>query len=147
MTSAFAAPKGPYLYDRDGERYLDLLSGFGVFAVGRNHPVIRDALKSVLDADLPSLVQLDVSPLSGLLAERLIARVPYLEKAFFINTGSEAVECAIKFARAATGRSGIVYCEHGVSRPVQRRAVDQRRGWLSHRLRTAASGLRTHSVQ
>ncbi len=46
----------------------------------------------MLDADLPSLVQLDVSPLSGLLAERLIARVPYLEKVFFINTGAEAVE-------------------------------------------------------
>ena len=93
-------------------RFLDLLSGFGVFGVGRNHPVIRDALKSVLDADLPSLVQLDVSPLSGMLAERLIARVPYLEKVFFTNTGSEAVESAIKFARAATGTSGILYCDH-----------------------------------
>ena len=88
----FCRAEGAYLYDRDGERYLDLLSGFGVFGVGRNHPAIRDALKSVLDADLPSLVQLDVSPLSGLLAERLISHVPYLEKAFFTNSGSEAVE-------------------------------------------------------
>jgi ornithine--oxo-acid transaminase len=110
--AGFCRAEGAYLYDRKDERYLDLLSGFGVFGVGRNHPVVRDALKSVLDADLPSLVQLDVSPLSGLLAEKLIARVPYLEKVFFINTGAEAVESAIKFARAATGRSGIVYCEH-----------------------------------
>jgi ornithine--oxo-acid transaminase len=46
------------------------------------------------------------------LAERLLARVPYLDKVFFANSGSEAVEAAIKFARAATGRRGIVYCDH-----------------------------------
>jgi len=110
--AGFCRAEGPYLYDRDDVRFLDLLSGFGVFGVGRNHPVVRDALKSVLDADLPSLVQLDVSPLSGVLAERLIAHVPYMEKVFFTNTGSEAVESAIKFARGATGRAGIVYCDH-----------------------------------
>jgi ornithine--oxo-acid transaminase len=103
---------GPYLFDRDGDRYLDLLSGFGVFAVGRNHPVIRDALKTVLDSELPNLVQLDLSTLAGILAERLIARVPYLDKVFFANSGTECVEAAIKFARGATGRTGIVYCDH-----------------------------------
>jgi len=61
---AFRRGRGQYLYDRDGSRYLDLLSGFGVFAVGRNHPEIRAALKSVLDADLPNLVQMDVSTLA-----------------------------------------------------------------------------------
>ncbi len=108
----FVRGKGQYLYDRAGNQYLDLLSGFGTFGVGRNHPRIRDALKSVLDAELPNLVQMDVSALAGVLAERLLARVPYLEKVFFANSGSEAVEAAIKFARAATGRGGIVYCEH-----------------------------------
>jgi ornithine--oxo-acid transaminase len=108
----FCRGEGQYLYDRGGDRYLDLLSGFGVFGVGRNHPAVRDALKSVLDADLPSLVQLDISVLAGVLAERLIARMPYLDKVFFTNTGSEAVESAIKFARAATGRPGILYCDH-----------------------------------
>jgi ornithine--oxo-acid transaminase len=108
----FCRGDGQYLYDRDGERYLDLLSGFGVFGIGRNHPVLRNALKSVLDAELPSLVQLDVSTLSGILAERLIARVPYLDKVFFANSGTEAVEAAIKFSRAATGRPGIIYCDH-----------------------------------
>jgi ornithine--oxo-acid transaminase len=72
----FTRGKGQYLYDRDGERYLDLLSGFGVFATGRNHPAVREALKSVLDSELPNLVQMDVSVLSGVLAERLLARVP-----------------------------------------------------------------------
>jgi ornithine--oxo-acid transaminase len=95
-----------------------LLSGFGVFAIGRNHPALREALKSILDGQLPNLVQMDVSTLAAVLAERLLARVPYLDKAFFLNSGSEAVEAAIKFARAATGRPDIIYCEqafHGLS--------------------------------
>src|SRR5215472_9243242 len=108
----FCRGQGQYLYDRDGSRYLDLLSGFGVFAVGRNHPALRQALKNVLDAELPNLVQMDVSTLAGILAERLLTHVPYLDKAFFMNSGSETVEAAIKFARAATGRPGIIYCEH-----------------------------------
>ncbi|MBN8981243.1 MAG: aspartate aminotransferase family protein [Rhizobiales bacterium] len=108
----FQRGHGQYLYDRDNDRYLDLLSGFGVFAVGRNHPVVKDALKSVLDADMPNLVQLDLSTLAGILAERLIAQVPYLDKVFFANSGTECVEGAIKFARAATGRTQIVYCDH-----------------------------------
>src|ERR1700676_3990001 len=108
----FCRGQGPYLYDRQGVRYLDLLSGFGVFALGRNHPTIRAALKSVLDSDLPNLVQMDVSTLAGVLAERLVALVPYLDKVCFTNSGAEAVEAAIKFARAATGRPGIVSCDH-----------------------------------
>src|SRR5690348_18236458 len=108
----FQRGEGQYLYDRDGVRYLDLLSGFGVFAIGRNHPTLRAALKSVLDSDLPNLVQLDVSTLAGVLAERLLAHVPYLDKVFFANSGAESVEAAIKFARVATGRPGIVYCDH-----------------------------------
>jgi ornithine--oxo-acid transaminase len=114
----FCRGEGQYLYDREGTRYLDLLSGFGVFAVGRNHPTLREALKNVLDSQLPNLVQMDVSTLAAILAERLLVRVPYLDKVFFLNSGSEAVEAGIKFARAATGRPGIIYCErafHGLS--------------------------------
>src|ERR1700726_4719089 len=109
----FQKGQGQYLYDRDGVRFLDLLSGFGVFAIGRNHPALRTALKSVLDSDLPNLVQLDVSTLAGVLAERLLEYMPYLDKVFFSNSGAECVEAAIKFARGATGRPGIVYCSHG----------------------------------
>src|ERR1700694_563054 len=108
----FQKGQGQYLFDRDGVRYLDLLSGFGVFAIGRNHPALRQALKSVLDSDLPNLVQLDVSALAGVLAERLLRYVPYLDKVFFANSGTESVEASLKFARAATGRAGIVYCGH-----------------------------------
>src|SRR5882724_4404769 len=71
----FQKGQGQYLFDRDGARYLDLLSGFGVFAIGRNHPVLRETLKSVLDSDLTNLVQLDVATLAGVLAERLLASV------------------------------------------------------------------------
>jgi ornithine--oxo-acid transaminase len=101
-----------YLYDRDGERYLDLLSGWGVFAIGRNHPAVRDVLKKALDSDFPNLVQMDVSVLAGVFAERLLQYVPYLDKVFFANSGTETVEASLKFARAATGRPGIVYCGH-----------------------------------
>jgi ornithine--oxo-acid transaminase len=108
----FRSGHGQYLFDRKGDRYLDLLSGWGVFAVGRNHPVLRDALESVLAADLPNLVQMDASLLAGLLAEKLLTFAPYLDKVFFCNSGTEAVEAAIKFARCATGRAGVVYCDH-----------------------------------
>ena len=127
----FCRGTGQYLYDRKGTRYLDLLSGFGVFAIGRNHPALREALRSVLEAELPNLVQMDVSTLAGILAERLLAHVPYLDKALFMNSGSETVEAAIKFARAATGRPGIVVLRARLPRPLVRRVVAQRRRHLS----------------
>ena len=105
------------------------------------------ALKSVLDADLPNLVQLDVSTLAGVLAERLLEHVPYLDKVFFANSGAETVEAAIKFARGATGRPGIVYCASRVPWPVLWRAVADRRSEFPRRLRAAAAGLHRDSVQ
>ncbi len=105
---------GQYLYDQEGNEYLDLLSGFGVFAVGRNHPVVIKALQDILLQDLPNLVQMDVSLLSGLLAKKILQTVPdNLNRMFFCNSGSEAVEAAIKFARYTTKRSQILYCDHG----------------------------------
>ncbi|MES1152703.1 MAG: aspartate aminotransferase family protein [Dongia sp.] len=108
----YARGQGPYLYDREDNRYLDTLSGFGVFAVGRNHPAVIGALHQTLDAELPNLVQMDISLLSGLLAERLLPLLPGMEKMFFCNSGAEAVEASIKFARCATGRDKVIFCEH-----------------------------------
>ncbi len=106
--------KGPYLYDNQGNEYLDLLSGFGVYALGRNHPTVVQALQDVLTSELPDMVQMDVSLLSGLLAEAILKRCPdKLTKMFFCNSGTEAVEAAIKFARYTTQRDKIVYCDHG----------------------------------
>jgi len=104
--------EGCYLYDRDGERYTDFLSGFGVFALGRNHPVVRKALHDMLDAELADLIQFDCALLPGLLGEQLLARAPGLDRAYFCNSGTEAVEAALKFARYATGRPRILYCDH-----------------------------------
>jgi ornithine--oxo-acid transaminase len=108
----YTRAEGPYLYDSDGVEYLDMLAGFGVFALGRHHPVVRQAIHDVIDADLADLTQFDAPPLAGLLAEALLARVPHLDRVYFSNSGTEAVEAALKFARYATGRPRILYCEH-----------------------------------
>lgn len=105
---------GQYLYDQDNQEYLDCLSGFGVFAVGRNHPTVVSALQETLTLELPNLVQMDVSLLSGLLAKKILETTPdNLSKMFFCNSGTESVEAAIKFARYTTKREKIVYCDHG----------------------------------
>lgn len=106
--------EGAHLIDRNGERYLDLLSGYGVFSLGRNHPYIKSQLQGVLEADTPSLPQLGISTLAGVLGEELIARTPAaLEAVVLTSSGTESVEAAIKLARAATRRPRLVYCERG----------------------------------
>ena len=115
----YANARGAYLYDLDGLEYLDFLSGYSVFNIGRNHPAVKQAIREVLDLDLPNMVQMDCSLLSGLLAEALVKRAPaHLNSVFFCNSGAEAMEGAIKFARAATSRPGLVSLEgafHGLS--------------------------------
>ena len=98
--------EGAHLIDADGTRYLDLLCGYGTFAVGRNHPDVIAELHALLDAHTANLPQLGVSLLPGALAEALVARAPERIAAMVpANTGTEAVEGAIKLARAATGRA------------------------------------------
>ncbi|MCK8678074.1 aspartate aminotransferase family protein [Streptomyces lichenis] len=104
--------EGAYFYDADGDDYLDMLSGFGVMGLGRHHPVVRKALHDVLDAQLADLTRFDAPPLPGLLAERLLVHSPHLTRVFFSNSGTEAVETALKFARYATGRPRVLYCAH-----------------------------------
>jgi ornithine--oxo-acid transaminase len=110
----WAEGRGPYLIDRQGDEYLDLLSGYGVFALGRNHPYVKAQLQDVLTADTPNLPQLGVSTLAGVLAEQLVLRTPSsLDAAVLTSSGTESVEAAIKLARAATGRPRVLYCERG----------------------------------
>ncbi len=105
--------EGAHLIDADGERYLDLFGGYGVFAIGRNHPEAIAAIEQVLAARTGNLPQLGVTLLSGVLAEQLLARAPDSVAAMVpANTGTEAVEAAIKIARAATGRPRVLYAEH-----------------------------------
>jgi len=115
----YARAQGAYLYDQDGMDYLDSLGGYGALNIGRNHPVIKKALADLLALDMPNMVQMDCSLLSGILAEALVKRSPpHLNAVFLCNSGTEAVEGAIKFARCATGREKFLYCSgafHGLT--------------------------------
>jgi ornithine--oxo-acid transaminase len=105
--------EGAHLIDSGGERYLDLFGGYGVFAIGRSHPAAIAAIEDVMAARTGNLPQLGVTLLSGVLAEQLLARAPGSVAAMVpANTGTEAVEAAIKIARAATGRPRVLYAEH-----------------------------------
>ncbi|HEY2181581.1 MAG TPA: aspartate aminotransferase family protein [Solirubrobacteraceae bacterium] len=105
--------EGAHLIDADGNRYLDLFGGYGVFAIGRNHPAAIAAVQEAMAAHTGNLPQLGVTLLSGVLAEQLLERAPASVGAMVpANTGTEAVEAAIKIARAATGRPRILYAEH-----------------------------------
>ncbi|MGB9723698.1 MAG: aspartate aminotransferase family protein [Chloroflexia bacterium] len=105
--------EGAYLWDVDGNRYLDLLSGYSVFNLGRGHPVVKQAMMEFLSLDRPTLVKMDCPLLAGLLAEALVQRMPPgLEAVFFANSGADAVDTAIKFARCATKRPRVVYLNH-----------------------------------
>ena len=110
----YARGEGAYLWDDTGAQYLDMLGGFGVAAIGRNNPVVAGAIRDVLDMDLPNMVQMDCALLSGLLAEALVQRTPdHLDAVYFCNSGTEAVEASLKFARAYTGRDRFVHFRGG----------------------------------
>jgi ornithine--oxo-acid transaminase len=115
----YARAEGAYLYDMDGKDYLDFLSGYGVYNIGRNHPAIQKTIRDVLEMDLPNMVQMDCALLSGLLAEALVQHTgPTLDAVFLCNSGTESVEGALKFARCATGKPRVLTFEnsyHGLS--------------------------------
>jgi len=115
----YVRAEGPYLWDVQGIKYLDMLSGYGVFGVGRNHPEIRRVLTEFLALEYPSLVKMEAPLLCGLLAEELKRRMPnQLDMVFFTNSGAEGIETAMKYARCATGRPAILHCEkafHGLT--------------------------------
>jgi ornithine--oxo-acid transaminase len=110
----WARAQGQYLWDSDGNRYLDLLGGFGMFNAGRNNPRVREALVEALELERPGSVQLGVDVLPTLLAEELLRRAPAsVGKVLFTSSGAESVEAALKLGRAATGRSRVLSAEHG----------------------------------
>ena len=106
--------EGAYLIDSNGQRYLDLLGGLGVFTIGRNHPRVISAIEDVLAARTANLPRLGATLLNGVLAERLLALAPGSVSAMVpANTGAEAVETSLKIARAATGQPRILYTTNG----------------------------------
>lgn len=115
----YVKAKGAYLWDEKGRKYLDMLAGYGVFNIGRNHDSVRKVLIDFMENEYASLVQMETPLLCGLLAEALKARAGYaLEKVYFCSTGAEGNETAIKFSRRATGRTRIIYASsafHGLT--------------------------------
>ncbi|HKR99755.1 MAG TPA: aminotransferase class III-fold pyridoxal phosphate-dependent enzyme, partial [Candidatus Dormibacteraeota bacterium] len=115
----FTRAEGSYLYDAEGRAHLDFHTGEGFASLGHNHPAVREVLEATLASDMPGGVQIHYSPLAGMLAEELTQRLPArLEAVFFASTGAEAVDSAMKFARAATGRPRLISCDssfHGVT--------------------------------
>jgi len=107
--------KGAHLWDDRGNEYLDMISGFGVFALGRSHPKVKEAIRQYLELDSPNLVKMGTQLLAGLLAQKLVEEFapPGLDTVFFCNSGAEAVDGALKFAHAFTRRKRFLYCDHG----------------------------------
>ena len=100
--------EGVYLYDHEGRRFLDMLGGYGTFSLGHRHPAVVGAVRDGLDR-LGMSGKAFFSPNAADLAELLAQNSPSgLELAFFSNSGAEAVEAALKFAKGSTGRPGIV---------------------------------------
>lgn len=110
----YTRAEGVSLWDETGREYYDFLAGYGVFAIGRNHPKIKKILHEFLDLDTASLIQMEPPLLSGLLAEKLISIFGHgvRDTVYLTNSGTESVESAIKFVRAATGREKILYLDH-----------------------------------
>jgi ornithine--oxo-acid transaminase len=110
----WARGEGAYLYDAAGNRFLDMLGGFGMYNVGRSNPRVRAALQESLELELPGRVALGVTHPAGLLAEELLNRAPAsLGRVLFTSSGAESIEAAIKLGRAATKRSRVVSVEDG----------------------------------
>lgn len=106
--------RGAHLWDDQGNDYLDMLAGYGVFNIGRAHPKIKDAIRQYLELDSPNLIKMGTQLLAGIFARKLIEEVAPegLDTVFFCNSGTEAIEGAIKLSRCATGRPRLLYCDH-----------------------------------
>jgi ornithine--oxo-acid transaminase len=119
MNANYVRCVGSELFTSEGRRILDFNSGYCVHNAGHNHPAITTALKKEIERDGPAMLQSNVSELAGNLAALLCERAGgRIGKVYFANSGSEGVETAIKFARAHTGRSGLISAKgsfHGLS--------------------------------
>ena len=104
--------EGIYLYTPDGTRYTDLISGIGVSNVGHRHPTVVQAIKDQLDKHLHVMVFGEyIQSAPNLLAKKLTGLLPgRLNCVYFVNSGTEANEGALKLAKRYTGRSEIISC-------------------------------------
>jgi acetylornithine/succinyldiaminopimelate/putrescine aminotransferase/predicted amino acid dehydrogenase len=113
LDHVFTSAQGCTLVTADGVSYLDFVAGYGCLNLGHNPPAVVGRLRAFLDSQAPTFVQYVSMPAqTSELAERLCdVAPPGLDRVFFSNSGAEAVEAALKLARAATGRHRLVYVE------------------------------------
>jgi 4-aminobutyrate aminotransferase len=101
--------EGVYLYDNDGKRYLDFLSGFGACNLGHNHPVVLDAAREQMERMVHAPIGVSTPESALRLAWELGKIAPgEIDMFFFGNSGGEAIDGAVKLARYVTGRPGII---------------------------------------
>jgi len=105
--------EGVYLYTPDGKLYMDMISGIGVSAIGHRHPHVIRAIKNQLDKHLHVMVYGEyIQATPNLLAKKLASLLPAsLNCSYFVNSGTEANEAALKLAKRYTGRTEIVSCK------------------------------------
>jgi acetylornithine/LysW-gamma-L-lysine aminotransferase len=109
---AIVKGSGAVLWDHHGREYIDCMAGHGVANLGHAHPEVTRALSSQA-CSLITLPETFYNDQRAALVKKMSALVPGLERVFFCNSGAEAVEAAIKFARLSTGRQGIVAAMRG----------------------------------
>jgi acetylornithine/N-succinyldiaminopimelate aminotransferase len=106
------AAEGIYLYDKEGKSYIDLVSGFAVSNIGHRHPKVLTAIKAQLDKYMHVTVYGEYvqTPMIAF-ARKLVEVLPdELNNVYFVNSGAEATEGALKLAKKYTGRTGIISC-------------------------------------
>ena len=104
--------EGIYIYSTDNKRYTDLISGIGVSSVGHRHPAVVKAIKDQLDKHLHVMVYGEyVQSASNMLAKKIASLLPpHLNCCYFVNSGTEANEGALKLAKRYTGRTQLIAC-------------------------------------
>ena len=108
----FERAEGIYMYDSAGKPYIDLISGIGVSSLGHSNPYVINAIKDQLDKYMHLMVYGEyVQTPQVRFAEKLVSVLPsQLNSVYFVNSGAEAVEGALKLAKRYTGRSNIISC-------------------------------------
>ncbi|MEO6148771.1 MAG: aspartate aminotransferase family protein, partial [Mucilaginibacter sp.] len=106
--------EGVYMYDSEGKAYMDLISGIGVSNLGHSHPAVIEAIKDQVDKYMHLMVYGEyVQTPQVRFAEKLVSILPEnLQSVYFVNSGTEAVEGALKLAKRFTGRSKIIACHN-----------------------------------
>jgi len=105
--------KGPYLYDEDGQQYIELINSWGPMILGHAHEEVEEAVRKAISSSLsfgaPNAMEVEI-------AELITTMIPSIEKVRMVNSGTEATMSAIRLARGFTGREKIIKfegCYHG----------------------------------